>query len=328
MSPPLLYVGGDPRHGVVRAARELAGAVTALTASPVTEHLPCAGEDALHLHFSDRLFGSDPEVAAARIVDLARGRTVTLTLHDVPQASDGPDRLPRRAAGYRAVIAASAGIVTNSHHEAALLDAHDLLAGPAPAPHVIPLALTPAPPATPPRDVVPTVALIGFVYPGKGHAEAIDAVAALARPGSAPLSVQALGTAAPGHESELQRLSALASRHGLEFAVSGWLPETELAERARSAAVPLAAHTHLSASGSINTWIALGRRPLVADSRYAREIDALRPGTIRIYEPAAIAVAIAGALDDPAATWLDAGTDTRPHLPDVARRYLDWWAAR
>jgi hypothetical protein len=140
--------------------------------------------------------------------------------------------------------------------------------------------------------------------------------------------VQALGAPAPGHESDLDALSALAHRRGVEFAASGWLDEAELAQRARTAAVPLAAHTHLSASGSINTWIALGRRPLVVDSRYAREIDALRPGTIRIYDPAALPGAIADAVADPAQTWLAAGTDTRPHLPDVARRYLDWWAAR
>jgi hypothetical protein len=329
VSTPLLYVGGDPRHGVVRASREIANAITELTGAPrLAEKLPAAGESEIHLHFSDRLFGPDPEASARRIIALARGRAVTLTLHDVPQASDGSERLPRRTACYRAVIAASAGIVATSHHEAALLQSSGVLASPAPAPHVIPLALTPAPSAAAPRDLAPEVALLGFVYPGKGHAEAIDAVAALAGSGTARLSVQALGAPAPGHERDLDALSARAHRRGLEFTASGWLEEAELGRRARAAAVPLAAHTHLSASGSINTWIALGRRPLVVDSRYAREIDALRPGTIRIYAPAALADAIAGALADPAQTWLAAGADTRPHLPDIARRYLDWWAVR
>jgi hypothetical protein len=332
VSTPLLYIGGDPHHGVVRAAREIASAVTELTGAPrLAENLPPTGESAIHLHFTDRLFGSDPEASARRIVALARGRAVTLTLHDVPQASDGSDRLPRRTACYRAVIAASAGIVATSHHEAALLHASGVLASQAQAPHVIPLAITPASPApsaAAPRDLAPEVALLGFIYPGKGHAEAIDAVAALAGSGAAHLSVQALGAPAAGHQSDLDALSARARRRGLEFTASGWLDETELACRARAAAVPLAAHTHLSASGSINTWIALGRRPLVVDSRYAREIDALRPGTIRIYAPAELTTAIAGALADPLTTWLTADTDTRPHLPDVARRYLDWWAAR
>jgi hypothetical protein len=329
VSTPLLYVGGDPRHGVVRASREIASAVTELTGAPrLTENLPPAGESAIHLHFTDRLFGPDPAASARRIVALARGRAVTLTLHDVPQASDGSDRLPRRTACYRTVIAASAGIVATSHHEAALLHSTGVLASQAPEPHVIPLALIRAPSAAAPRHLAPEVALLGFVYPGKGHAEAIDAVSALAGSGTPRLSVQALGAPAPGHESDVDALSARAHRRGLEFTASGWLDEVELGRRARAAAVPLAAHTHLSASGSINTWIALGRRPLVVDSRYAREIDALRPGTIRIYAPAELTTAIAGALADPLTTWLTADTDTRPHLPDVARRYLDWWAAR
>jgi hypothetical protein len=329
VSRPLLYVGGDPRHGVVRASREIAGAVTEIAGAPrLAESLPPAGEGAIHLHFTDRLFGADPEASARRIVALARGRAVTLTLHDVPQPSDGSDRFPRRAACYGEVIAASAGIVANSHHEAALLHDGGALPSPARTPHVIPLALVPAPPVVTPPDLAPEVALLGFIYPGKGHAEAIDAVAAVAGRGTGRLSVQALGAPAPGHERDLDALSALARRRDVEFAVSGWLDDPELARRARAAAVPLAAHTHLSASGSINTWIALGRRPLVVDSRYAREIDALRPGTIRICDPAALPGAIADALADPSRTWLGTGTDTRPHLPDVARRYLDWWAAR
>ena len=329
MSKPLLFVGGNPHHGVVRAAREIASAVTELDhALRPAENLPPAGEGAIHLHFTDRLFGSDPETSARRIVTLARGREVTLTLHDVPQPSDGPGRFARRAACYREVIAASSGIVANSHHEASLLHAGGARPAPARMAHVIPLALTPSPPAVRPRHLAPEVALLGFIYPGKGHAEAINAVAALAGPGSERLSVQALGAPAPGHEGDLDALAALAHGRGVGFGASGWLDETELARRARTAAVPLAAHTHLSASASINTWIALGRRPLVVDSRYAREIDALRPGTIRIYDPAALPGAIAGALADPPGTWLATGTDTRPHLPDVARRYLDWWAAR
>jgi hypothetical protein len=163
VSTPLLYVGGDPRHGVVRASREIASAVTELTAAPrLAECLPRAGEGAIHLHFTDRLFGSDPETSARRIAALARGRAVTLTLHDVPQDSDGSDRLLRRAACYRAVIAASAGIVANSHHEAALLRSSGVLPGPAAAAHVIPLAIISAPPAASPRELAAEVVRAPF----------------------------------------------------------------------------------------------------------------------------------------------------------------------
>jgi hypothetical protein len=342
---PLLYVGGDRRHGVVRLSREIAGAVADAVAvavadlsdrSPSVERFPPEG--AVHLHFTDRLFGDSPDAAARTIAGLATRLAVTLTLHDVPQPSDGADRLPGRVAAYRAVIGSSAGVVCNSHHEVALLHETGALEPDAPLPRVIPLPLTGARPAAggissaapEPRSPrhAPEVALLGFIYPGKGHAEAIDAVAAVADgPGGRP-SVCALGEPSPGHARDLGMIDELARRRGVAFTATGWLTDAALARRARAAAVPLAAHTHLSASASINVWIGLGRRPLVADSRYAREIDALRPGTITIYEPAALPAAIATALAEPARTWLAPGTDTRPHLTDVARLYLDWWEER
>jgi glycosyltransferase involved in cell wall biosynthesis len=314
---PALIVDGDPRHGVVRYARALAGAVTAR-----------AGEgrapDAVHLHFTDRLWGESPAAAARRVIEVAAGRRLTVTLHDVPQASDGPGGLARRIDGYRTVVAAAAGIVCNSHHEAALLRETGVLAGGEPAPAVIPLPVVPVadgPPATAPPADDPEVALLGYVYPGKGHVEAILAAAALPE----PPAIRALGGPAPGHEGDLDALAALAARHGVAFRASGWLTDAELREACAIAAVPLAAHSHLSASASINDWIAAGRCPLVADSRYAREIDDLRPGTIRRYRPDGLAAALATALAAPATTWLAAGTPTRPHLPDVAAGYLDWW---
>ena len=89
----------------------------------------------------------------------------------------------------------------------------------------------------------------------------------------------------------------------------------------------LAAHTHVSASASINAWTAAGRRPLVADSRYAEEIATLRPGTITRYPPQALAAALRDALADPGASWLAPDLDTRPHLPEVAAAYRNFWAA-
>jgi hypothetical protein len=316
---PLLFVGGDGRHGVVRLSREIAGAVADLSdRSPPVERFPSEG--AIHLHFTDRLFGDGPEAAARTVADLATRLTVTLTLHDVPQPSDGADRLPLRVAGYRDVIEASAGVVCNSRHEVALLRETGALELDAPLTQVIPLPLMAASPEPQLPRHAPEVALLGFIYPGKGHAEAIQAVAAL--------TGAAAQRPSPGHVRDLDLLDELARRRGVQFTVTGWLSETALARRGRAAAVPLAAHSHLSASASINTWIGLGRRPLVADSRYAREIDALRPGTITIYAPAALSAAVATALAEPARTWLAPDADTRPHLPDVARRYLDWWDAR
>ena len=89
--------------------------------------------------------------------------------------------------------------------------------------------------------------------------------------------------------------------------------------------VPLAAHRHLSASGSIGSWLAAGRRPLVADSSYAREIEQLRPGTIRRYQPDRLAARLADVLADPGSTWLASNAELKPGRTEVGAAYLDWW---
>jgi hypothetical protein len=278
-----------------------------------------------HLHFTDRLWGQTPDRAAARIESLARHLALTVTLHDVPQPSDGDERLPARVDSYRRVVTAAAGVVCNSRHEAALLREMGVTAAAAdveviPLPIIDPVAPTGTP--APRREV----GLLGFFYPGKGHAEAVRAVAGLDL--SAPPTVIALGAVSRGHEAELTALTDDAARLGVAFTATGWLDEAQLRDRARAVAVPLAAHRHISASGSIGSWVAAGRRPLVADSRYARELELLRPGTITRYDPAHLGAAITGVLTGQISTWLERGTTTAPHLRDTAGAYLRWWARR
>jgi hypothetical protein len=321
---PRLVVGGDPRHGVVRFAGQLAGAVRDVDGGEgAIRTLPTSGS--VHLQFTDRLWGQSPAQAASRIEHLADHLTVTVTLHDVPQPSDGPARLPARIDGYRRVVACTAGVVCSSHHEAALLKEQGVIVAGADA-AVIPLPIIdPVAPgdAPAPRQ---EVGLLGFFYPGKGHAEAVRAVAALDV--AAHPAVVALGAVSPGHEAELAGLAGDARHLGVVFTATGWLEELALRDRAREVAVPLAAHRHISSSGSIGSWIAAGRRPLVADSRYARELDGLRPGTITRYDPQRLTEAIGSVLAGRTATWLQPGTATAPHLTDTARAYLNWWRDR
>jgi len=133
------------------------------------------------------------------------------------------------------------------------------------------------------------------------------------------------GRAAAGHERDLDALVAYADERGVRFEATGYLSDDELLERCSSAAVPLSAHQHVSASGSINTWIQAGRRPLVLESRYALEMAELRPGTLRLVEPRDLATAIADALAHPESTWIEAGASMAPDLDDVARAYIAWW---
>ncbi|TFC94116.1 MULTISPECIES: glycosyltransferase family 1 protein [Cryobacterium] len=164
-------------------------------------------------------------------------------------------------------------------------------------------------------------ALVGFVYPGKGHREVIDAVARM----GAVLDVAALGAASAGHEADLIALASHAESLGITFTATGYISDDELFRLCRLAAVPIAAHQHLSASGSILAWLAAGRRPLVADSRYAREMQALRPGSMTLYAANAMEAAIVAALSDPRSTILPTDIDTAPHLPHVVTSYREWW---
>jgi len=314
--PALLHLG-DAGHGVDRYARTIARAVGG-TPQRLADDAP---PPRAHAHFTDRLWGADAATAAARFEALAEGREITVTLHDVPQASDGPTRRPRRVDAYRRVVEASSGVVCNSEHERRLLGealGRDVAA------RVIPLQVTPTAAPSPRPSPDGSVAVLGFFYPGKGHREVVAAAAAL----SARPRVVALGRASAGHEGELAELVDEAGRLGVDFGATGFLPDAELLERSRAAAVPVIAHRHVSASGSLTDWIAAGRRPIVVDSAYFREMAQLRPGTTTPVPLDGLAAAIEQALRHPESTWQDASAVTRPHLDDTARAYLDFWAAR
>lgn len=322
---PRLLTAGDPADGVVRYAREVAGAVAERTGRAVgLDALTQAGTPAvggpLHVNVTDRIWGANPEAAADRLQALAGAVPLTVTLHDLPQPSDGPQRLPRRAAAYRRIARAARGVVVSSAHEAALLLAiADVTAAVIP----LPVHRQPALRARPEPD--DDAVVLGFFYPGKGHAEVVTAVAALLTSDRA-LGVTVLGAASAGHAGELADLVADAARQGVRLTVTGHLDEARLLACARRAAVPVAAHRHVSASGSMNSWIAAGRRPLVPDGPYTREMEALRPGTLTRYPAEGLAAAIERARLRPDTTWLAADATLRPDLDDVAAAYVAWWA--
>ena len=158
--PHHLLLGPDT-HGVTRYAGEVAGAAGALSVRDA--RLLVEGGRA-HLHVTDRLISPDPSAAAELVEALARRVRLTVTLHDVPQPTDGP-RFQARAAAYGRIVQASTAWATNSWHEHALIrqwsvaDAHGT---------VIPLPIQGA--ADGRADTDPHVlGVFGFVYPGKGH---------------------------------------------------------------------------------------------------------------------------------------------------------------
>ena len=80
----------------------------------------------LHLHLSDWLFADAATDARAVLTGLLgglerRGIAVTITLHDLPQPSDGSQLYRRRAGTYRLLIESAAAVAVCSEHERQLL---------------------------------------------------------------------------------------------------------------------------------------------------------------------------------------------------------------
>lgn len=331
-------VVGPPEHGVTRYALQLAAdaagreGMTRVDAllrpgdvGPVLSRLP-ADASPVHVHVTDRLFGDSPEQAQGVLTALLTTgrRRVSVTLHDLPQPSDGPQSMPRRAACYAAVARAARRVVVSSEHERLLLEDCLRLAGgdgPAtPLPEqvaVVPLAIDVGPVGVrpPPSAGPPDVALLGFVYPGKGHEQVLASLAGL----PADVGLLALGRASDGHDDLVEQLAATARGLGRRFVVTGWLPDDVLLASLRAVAVPVAAHRHFSASASIPTWLTAGRRPLVPRSRYVGELAARLPGALTVYDDLAGALRVA--LDQPDTTWLDEGATFGPGTAEVAALY-------
>lgn len=324
-APHHLLLGPDT-HGVTRYAGEVADAARAPVVRDVAELVPGA---AVHLHLTDRLLGRDPRDAAAAVEQLARRVRLTVTLHDVPQPTDGPV-FAARAEAYGRIVRASHAWATNSWHEHALVDRW-IAAGARGTVIPLPVHATPGPPG-PSRAVAgpvpaePVVGVFGFVYPGKGHRQVVRAVAALRRAGTMA-SVRVLGDAAPGHADEVEALLRTSRERGVPVEVTGRVAEDDLVRALRDVSVGVTAHRNVSASGSLNSWIAAGRRPLVRDGSYAREMAALRPGTLNLFDDATLVPCLDAALRRPTSTWTSPSADLGPRLEETAAAYRAWWAS-
>lgn len=324
---PVQVVAGPRRHGVVEYAAQLAQALGARSLVGGPELLDGPAPDGpTHLHFTERLLGPTPADAVRRVVRWCERTPTTVTLHDVPQ----PWASEERAHAYAAVVRAAAGWAVSSHHEADLLRRVLARAGadlpPGAVVHlpVVPPARLPARPA--PHDGPATLAALGFVYPDKGHRELLQAATELRARGR-EVDVVCLGSPVEGHTDLLEELHRRAAAGGFGLTVTGWLPDDELSAAMARATVPVSGHRHLSASASVNRWLAVGRRPLLLDGPYAREVDALRPGAHVLHDDAGLVPALERALDDPASTWLPAGEVPGPDVAATARQYAAWWAS-
>lgn len=332
---------------------------TAQSTGPGSPALP----GAIHIAFTDALFGG-PAEAPARIRALARGRRAWLGLHDVPQEGEGEDRLRRRRACYAAICGAevgATGVVVNSEHEKRCLAA----AGAGVGPHVIPLPIPaigtradgaddpagnaasglPTGSTTPPTGAgtrdrrTRVVGVFGFLYPGKGVEDVIDAAGAAATTaagattaatatttsidGGHPIEVVNIGGVSDGHEHMVDELASRARDAGVGFRVTGHVADSDLPGALAAVDVPVTAHRHISASGSLNSWLGAGRRPIAVTGDYVAEVAARWPGHLRVVERGELADAIADALGNPASTWADAPVAWG--WADVAAAHQEVW---
>lgn len=316
--PAILHlVFGPAEHGVTRHALELAAAENAVvlrhpampsTAAVVEElSLRTTPTTPVHLHVTDRLCGPTPEQAADLVVALAARYRLSITLHDLPQSSDGVENVVRRSDAYRRMAMASHRVQVSSEHERLLLA--DI--APEVGATVVPLPVPVRPvSARVPVDSGPTVGVLGYLYPGKGHAEVLSALATLDRP---EVELVALGRPSDGHEWLVDELTRQAQ--GRPVRITGYLDDEELDRRIRLITVPVVAPTHVSASGSVHRWIGCGRRPVVTASRYSRELEAAMPGSLWLTED--LPSAIRSALEHPEDTWRN-DADHRWDIPAAA----------
>lgn len=293
------------------------------------------GTRLLHLQVNDWLFAGASVTARDQLLAFAsrlrdRGVALSVTLHDLPHAAVSDALYRRRVATYAAVAAAAVGIVVSSRHEAELLAravwAVDATAR-VPAVTVIPLPVSATPVANPvvvrSFGDLPAIGVFGFIYPGKGHAEVIDELVGI----DTPVRMVALGRASVGHEDLPAALADRAMSGGMRFTTTGFVPADEVDTMLRSVDVPVAPAAEVSASGSINSWIAAGRRPLVLAGSYTREFADRYPGCVQLYEAGELRARVTDALAAPLSTWLAAGAVVDAGPAVAAQRYLDWLRA-
>ncbi|GAB3653414.1 hypothetical protein GCM10027596_03810 [Nocardioides korecus] len=174
------------------------------------------------------------------------------------------------------------------------------------------------------RARICTIGVAGWFYPGKGHLPALGAALAQRRRGH-EVDLVVLGAPSPGHEQDAEELVRRAARLGVRVEVTGWLSDDDLTAGLRAVDVPFVGHRNVSASGSLNSWLAAGRRPVVRRSAYFEEMDRLRPDTLTLVRTGELADAVGRALDDPDSTWLRPGVTLGHGLPEAAAAYRDFW---
>jgi glycosyltransferase involved in cell wall biosynthesis len=145
----------------------------------------------------------------------------------------------------------------------------------------------------------PVITLQGYIYPGKGHRLLLEAVAQIPE-----ATLVFAGGPSAGSDALQAALESRAAELGLtdRLRITGYLDEAMLIQYLQATDVAVCPFEKLSASGSIATWIALGKQPLASDLPQIRELNGMVAGAIETfapYEAAALGLAIQERLAHP-----------------------------
>jgi len=183
----------------------------------------------------------------------------------------------------------------------------------------------PVPELEPPADLTPdarSIGVFGFLHPGKAVDVVAEAVAALAASGE-DITLRLLGAPADGHRAYVEAALETVRAAGGRAEATGRVDDEDLARVLGEVTVPVALFRNVSASGSLGTWAAAGRRPLVWESDYIREMERERPGSLIITDGTDLTGDLRRLLDDPSSTRF---TPPPPGLAGLGRAYRAAWA--
>jgi len=329
---PLVVALGRREDGVTAHALESAAAAgapavhvdlpPALAAEGLARALaPVDPARPLHLHVTDRQLGGGPRAAADALVAALGGRTVLVTLHDVPQPAEGTRRARERTDFYRAVAGRAEVVVVSSEHERALCGEIGVAVDaviPLPFPELPGVATAAPRTAAGPAD---SLGVFGFLHPGKAVDLLVDELCRLPR----PPALRLLGEPSGGSEDYVRHEAARARAAGVDVRVTGRVPPGRVAAELADVGVPVCLFRNVSASGSLATWVAAGRRPLVFDGPYTREVERRWPGSVLTTTPERLGDSLAGLIRDPGPTYR---SDPVPAwgAAEVARAHHGLWA--
>jgi glycosyltransferase involved in cell wall biosynthesis len=167
--------------------------------------------------------------------------------------------------------------------------------------------------------------ILGWVYPQKNHAVALEALALL----EPTARLWMIGAPVPDSAQYVEQLVRLANRLGVRgrVEVTGYLSDEELNARLAAVDVAICPHHDAAASGSLATLLAAGKPVVASDLPAFREQQPYAGDLLRIVPettPGHLAAAVRSIVGRPSALSDRVAASRREVTPAaVARRYVD-----